>query len=328
MDTNNQLATRIGDHATPYGISIHYEDRGALDAPAILLIMGLGAQMTVWPEDFCNGLVQKGFRVIRFDNRDVGLSTHIDAHTSPNLVKTWMLSRMNKKVDTPYKIKDMVKDTISLMDGLNIKKAHIVGASMGGMIGQVLTAKHKKRVLSLTSLMSTTGRAGIPKANPRVLLHLSRRPKKAKPEQAINYIVKMNQLIGSPAYPEEEDTLFEDARFNYERAQNTSGYKRQLLAVTATKDRRKLVKKIKVPTLIIHGTQDAMIPVRAAKTAARRIKRAKLKIIDGMGHNIPKALIPKLVKLISKHAKKADSQNKKQRKPKKDKAESKNKDAA
>lgn len=311
METNNQSSIRIGDHPTPYGISIHYEDRGALDAPVILLIMGLGAQMTVWPEAFCEGLVQKGFRVIRFDNRDVGLSTHVDEHPPPNLVKTWVLSRMNKKVDTPYKIKDMVKDTISLMDGLNIKKAHIVGASMGGMIGQVLTAKHKKRVLSLTSLMSTTGRAGIPKANPRVLLHLSRRPNTAKPEQAINYIVKMNQLIGSPAYPEDDDVLYEDARFNYERAQNAQGYKRQLLAITATKDRRKLVKKIKVPTLIIHGTQDAMIPVRDAKIASRQIKRAKLKIIDGMGHNIPKALVPKLVKPISKHAKKAQAKKEK-----------------
>lgn len=293
-------------YTTPEGIELFYEDMGKKSNPVILLIMGLGAQLTLWPQELCESLVKKGFRVVRFDNRDCGKSTHLDEYGRPSIARTWIKKRMKMSTETPYRLKHMAKDAIYLMDGLSIEKAHIVGASMGGMIGQILAAKYRKRVLSFTSIMSSTSNPNLPRSKLKVLVRVAQRPNPMNRDAAIEYNVSLNKLIGSPAYPVDEEILYERARENYDRQGPTIGYRRQLAAVAAEKDRRKLVGKIKAPTLVIHGEDDVMVPVTGGIDTAENIRKSKLKIISGMGHDIPPALAPKIAKLIAKHVKKAE----------------------
>lgn len=287
------------------GISINYQDSGKKSAPTIIMIMGLGAQMTVWPEELYQGLVEKGFRVIRFDNRDVGLSSQLDELGRPSLLRNWLSKRLPLRSNIPYKLEDMANDVLQLMSALKIKKAHLVGASMGGMIAQILAAKSKKKILSLTSIMSSSSyAASSPKLS--VLLQLARPPKKANREAAIRYNVKMNRLIGGTAYPIDDSTLLEQATLNIDRAHNPAGVRRQLVAITASGDRHKQLKKIKAPTLVIHGSDDPIIPVTGGQDTAARIRKAKLKVIDGMGHNFPPVLMSQMTKWIVKHVVKAE----------------------
>lgn len=290
------------------GITLHYQDEGKKSAPAIILIMGLGAQMTVWPDSLYRGLVEKGFRVIRFDNRDTGLSTQLDEFGSPSLVKAWLSKRLPIASSAPYKLEDMADDVLQLMNGLKLKKVHLVGASMGGMIAQILAAKHKKKVVSLTSIMSSVSFTSKPKL--KLLLSLARQPRQGNREDAIRYNIKLNRLIGSPAFPSDERTLYEQASRSIERAYNPSGFRRQLVAITATGDRRHMMKKIKAPTLVIHGSDDPVIPLAGGQDTAKRIRDAKLKVVDGMGHNFPPALMKKMTKWISRHVKKAEKSRK------------------
>ncbi|MBT0586131.1 alpha/beta hydrolase [Alteromonas sp. SM 2104] len=268
--------------------------------------MGLGAQMTVWPDELCDGLAQKGFRVIRFDNRDTGLSSQLDEHGTPSLLKTWLSRRLPIQSNIPYQLEDMANDVLELLRALNIKRAHLVGASMGGMIAQILAANYKKKVVSLTSIMSTIAPPALSAPTVKVMLKLARRPRQSSREAAIRYTMRLNRLIGSPAYPVDDMTLRQQATANIERAYNPSGFKRQLAALTASGDRRHLAAKIKVPTLVIHGADDPIIPVVGGHTTARLIRKSKLRIVDGMGHNLPPALIDKMTKWIAKHAKRAD----------------------
>ncbi|MGJ8680064.1 alpha/beta fold hydrolase [Paraglaciecola sp.] len=287
-------------------ITISYQDAGKKSSPTMILIMGLGAQMTIWPDELYFGLVKKGFRVIRFDNRDVGLSSQLDDLGNPNLFKAWVSKRLPIHANTPYKLEDMAKDVLALMSKLKIKKAHLVGASMGGMIAQIIAANHKKKVLSLTSIMSTTSHSSLFGTNLKVLMKLAKRPRKSNREEAIRYNVKMNRLIGSPAYPTDESILLHNATHSIDRGYHPAGFKRQLAAITASGDRRHTMKNIKAPTLVIHGTEDPIISVSDGKTTAALIKKSKLKIVDGMGHDFPALLMPKMTNWIAKHAKKSD----------------------
>ncbi|MFT2090204.1 alpha/beta fold hydrolase [Paraglaciecola sp. 2405UD69-4] len=297
------------------GISINYQDTGKKSAPVIILIMGLGAQMTVWPEELYLGLVEKGFRVIRFDNRDVGLSSQLDELGQPSLIRSWLSKRLPLKANIPYKLEDMANDVIQLMAALKIKKAHLVGASMGGMIAQILAAKHKKKVISLTSIMSSPSAAT---STPRLglLLKLARPPFKTNREAAIRYNIKMNRLISGRNYPIDESILRNHAALNIDRAHNPAGVKRQLVAITSSGDRRRLLKKIKAPTLVIHGSDDPIISVAGGQDTAARIRKSKLKVIDGMGHNFPPILMKKMTKWIAKHATKAEKKRLIKKKPK------------
>lgn len=287
---------------TKYGIKLSYQDCGDTTAPVIILIMGLGAQMTVWPDELYFGLVDKGFRVIRFDNRDVGQSSQLDEFGDPSLVKSWLSTRFPSRLKVPYLLEDMADDVLALMSILKIKKAHLVGASMGGMIGQILAARYRKRVLSLTSMMSSSSSPKLSMTNLSVFLKLAKRPKRNAKEAIIQYHMKMNRLIGSPNYPTEEQELHKRAKINLERGYNPAGVKRQLAAITASGDRRKLARKIKVPTLVIHGSADPVIPLSAGIETAKHIRKAKLKVVYGLGHDFPVPLMPKLTKWISKHA--------------------------
>lgn len=291
---------------TPDGVHLAFERMGDAADPAVILIMGLGAQMRIWPDSLCHALVQRGYQVIRFDNRDVGHSSHFEHVGNPSLVATWVAAKLKRKARVPYTLKDMARDVIALMDELQIDSAHLVGASMGGMIAQILAAKHKKRVRSLTSIMSSATSPGLPDARLKVLLQLARRPTPFNREASIRYTMRMNRLIGSPAYPMDEMELRALAETSFERSSGPGGFKRQLVAITAAGDRSHLLRKIKMPTLVIHGTDDPLIPVRMGEDTAAAIRKAKLKIIQGMGHDLPPALVPTLAKMIGKHLKKSE----------------------
>lgn len=290
---------------TPAGISLHFQDTGKKSSPAIILIMGLGAQMTAWPDELYYGLVDKGFRVIRFDNRDVGKSSHLNQHQPPSLVKTWISRKLSLPVKTPYSLDDMAEDVLALMTARKVKKAHIVGASMGGMIAQILAAKHKKRVLSLVSIMSSSHAPFISKENITLIFQLAHLRQNTT-ESAIEYNIKLNQLISSDSYLPDFNTLRIRATKHVRRGHNPLGVKRQLAAMTASGCRKHLNTKIKVPTLIIHGAKDPVIPVNKGHETAEHIKNAKLKIINDMAHDFPIPLMKKLTKKISKHVKKAE----------------------
>lgn len=292
------------------GVRLHYEDYGDPTHPAVILIMGLGAQMTVWPDPFYYGLAQKGLRVIRFDNRDVGLSSHFDQCGNPNLLKIWLTKPFNKGALAPYTLDEMACDVVGLMKALKIKKAHIIGASMGGMIGQIVAAKHKKKVLSLTSIMSSSYNIPLSKQGLKVLFTLAKhQPKNVCKDAFIDYTVKLNQLIGSPNFPQNEQALYQQAKQNVERSLNPNGIKRQLAAIAASQNRKHLLAAIKVPTLVIHGEHDPVIPVKAGYQTAQAIKRSKLKSINGMGHDFPPELMTKLTKWIYKHVQKAQKRH-------------------
>ena len=294
---------------TASGICISYQDEGDKNAPVIILIIGLGAQFTVWPESLYFGLVEKGFRVIRFDNRDAGLSSSLDELGKPSLVKHWLSRRLPIRSKLPYSLDDMARDVKELMDALAIKKAHLVGASMGGMIAQIAAAKYKKHVLSLTSIMSSSSPLSFSGSNINLLVKLAKiRPRSSNKEAAIDYNVRLNQLIGSPAYPQDEHALYANAQRYIERAHtNQTGFKRQLAAIAATPYREQLLKKIKAPTLVIHGSADPVMPLSAGINTALLIKRSKLKVVPGMGHDFPPALMKKMTKWIAKHATKVST---------------------
>ncbi|KZN30659.1 alpha/beta fold hydrolase [Pseudoalteromonas luteoviolacea] len=290
------------------GISISYQDEGDKQAPAIVLIMGLGAQMTLWPDELFYGLVQAGFRVVRFDNRDAGLSTQLEQHGQPSLIKTWLSSRLPIRTSVPYTLEEMALDTLALMKALKIKRAHLVGASMGGMIAQLIAAKQKKKVLSLTSIMSSSSSLKLTHSNFKVFIKLAgMRPDKANRDAAINYNIRLNQLIGSPGYPQDELTLKRQAIETVDRAYNPHGFQRQLAAMAASGSRQNLMSKVKAPTLVIHGAADPIIPSQEGEKTARQIRKSKLKIVPGMGHNFPPELTPKLIKWIAKHVRKSEA---------------------
>ncbi len=295
--------TEITTHS---GLKLAYESFGEPTNPAVILIMGLGAQMKIWPDALCTAIAEAGYFVIRFDNRDVGRSSQFDQHGNPSLIKTWLQQKLQQKPKVPYTLRDMSRDVLALMNQLELDSGHLVGASMGGMIAQILAAKHRKRVRSLTSIMSAPRAPDLPDPNLKVLLQLAKRPPPLNREAAIRYTMRMNRLIGSPAYPMDEFELRQLAETSFERSGTPGGFKRQLVAITAAGDRSRLLQKIKVPALVIHGSDDPLIPARLGEDTAANIRKAKLKIIQGMGHDLPPALVPKLSRILIKHLQKSE----------------------
>ncbi|MEH6549920.1 MAG: alpha/beta hydrolase [Pseudomonadales bacterium] len=284
------------------GLQIAYDEFGQADHPAIILIMGLGTQMIAWPEEFCMGLVDQGFRVIRFDNRDIGLSEKLENSKTPGLLKLLLLSRLNLKSKVPYRLLDMAHDTVGLMDALDIGAAHVVGASMGGMIAQLVTGHFPERVLSLTSIMSTSGRRGLPSPSAKVTRQLVRRPKGTGEEDYIKHALKTWSMIGSPGFSVDQDVLRERMLEAYRRSYHPMGYKRQAAAIMASGDRTKILKSIRKPTLVIHGKEDVLVPVSGGIDTARLVQGSKLELIDGMGHDLPRPLMSHFAELIGSHA--------------------------
>jgi pimeloyl-ACP methyl ester carboxylesterase len=284
------------------GITIEYEEYGAPDAPPVLLIMGLGAQLTLWPIEFVDALVARGYRVIRFDNRDIGLSTKFEAAGIPDMASVMMAAMMGKKPAVPYTLDDMSADAVGLLDALNIKAAHIVGASMGGMIAQNVAADYPDRTLSLTSIMSTTGNPMLPPARPDAMAVLTNRPTATDTDTLVAFTVNAARVIGSPAYPASDEKLKARVRADMARSFSPTGFARQMSAIIASGDRRPKLARVTAPTLVIHGEADPLVPLEGGKDTAANIKGAKLLTIPGMGHDLPVELVDTIADAIAEIA--------------------------
>ena len=283
------------------GVTLHYDDHGPADAPVILLVMGLGAQMILWPDAMVDALVARGFRVVRFDNRDIGLSEKFGHVPPPNPL--WVLAKKALRLPTgvPYTLADMAADTVGLMDTLGIAKAHVVGASMGGMIAQLVAARYPQRVLTLTSIMSTSGARGLPQAEPQVRKALLRpRPTTGDREAMIDAGVHVFEMIGSPGGDPVQRR--EAVARTIDRSYYPAGAQRQLAAIIASGSRVADLPNVKAPTLVIHGAIDRLVPLEGGADTVRRIPGARLETIDGMAHDLPPHALPKIVDLIATHA--------------------------
>lgn len=265
--------------ATVNGISITYEDKGPRDAPVILLVMGLGGQLTLWPDEFVDALNARGFRTIRYDNRDVGLSTRFDAAGVPNIKWMFVKTALGLRARSPYTLADMAADGMALLDHLGIARAHIVGASMGGMIAQHIAARYPDRTLSLTSIMSSTGNRRLPRAKKEAMDVLTKRPMSGDKEDLIAYSVNAARVIGSPAYPADEERLQRRVRSDFDRGWYPQGVARQMAAVVADGDRRRMLRTIAAPTLVIHGEADPLVPLEAGRDTAANIPGARMTVI-------------------------------------------------
>jgi proline iminopeptidase len=262
-----------------------------------------------WPDAFCQGLVERGFRVIRFDNRDCGLSSKIRVRRQPNLVVAMTAAWLHLPVRAPYTLDAMAADAVGLLDALGIERAHVVGVSMGGMIAQVLAATFPARVLSLTSIMSSSGSRKVSQPRPdakRALLSKPRDP--GDPESVVDHLMRVFGVIGSPGFPMKPEELREQLARNVRRSYHPAGVTRQLIAIIASGDRRRLLRKVTAPTLVIHGAEDPLVPMEAGRDTARHIPGAKFLVIDGMGHDLPPALLPFLVDAIAAHCHDARTQ--------------------
>lgn len=285
------------------GIEIAYQASGDPRGTPLLLVMGLGMQLTAWPEDFVEGLAELGFYVVRFDNRDCGLSTKFDKAGTPSLFFTWLKSRIGWRMGAPYLLDDMADDALGLMEWLRIPQAHVVGVSMGGMIAQVLAARHPERVLSLTSMMSTTSRRSLPGPARAVREALMRAPRHAMNRRnLIDHLVLVLRAIGSPAYPTPEAVLRNRVTLAMERNTCPGGVLRQLAATAASGERCAMLQGLRVRTLVIHGAADPLMPLECGIDTASQVEGAQLEVIEGMGHDIPAALVERLVALIDAHA--------------------------
>jgi pimeloyl-ACP methyl ester carboxylesterase len=285
------------------GIDIAYETAGDPKAVPLVLIMGLGMQLIAWPDDMVEGLVEQGFYVIRIDNRDSGLSAKFDHAGTPNLPLAFLKTLVRWPLRPAYTLDDMAADVIGLMRALGVARAHIVGASMGGMIAQVLAAKYPGRVLSLTSIMSSSGRRGLPGPAPaarKVLL--SRPPNPQDHESVITHMAHLFKVIGSPAYPTPDKQMRTRMARALKRSASPGGMARQMVAIAASGDRSELLRTIKAPTLVIHGAADPLVPLACGIDTAKQVPNARLEVIEGMGHDLPAQLIERLIALIDAHA--------------------------
>jgi len=285
-------------------IEIEYESFGNPSSKPLLLIMGIGAQMLRWEKEFCEKFVEKGFYVIRFDNRDVGLSTKFDDAGEPDLMKMYMQMAKGEKIESLYTLNDMADDAAGLLTALEIDKAHICGASMGGGIAQILAYRHPSRVLSLTSIMSSTGNPDLPQPKPEVLKLMTQSPPTTR-EAIIEARVNRLRILHGVYFPFDEEEWRKFATASYERSHYPPGITRQFVAIRATGNIKPALSSISVPTLVIHGSEDPLVPVEGGKDTAEAIPGAELLIIEGMGHSIPIEVWPKVVDAIAKIASKA-----------------------
>jgi pimeloyl-ACP methyl ester carboxylesterase len=286
----------------PSKIEIAYEEFGDKNGIPLLLIMGAGAQMLSWHEDFCAELVSHGLRPIRFDNRDVGLSTHF--HDAP--MPDFNAAFAGDTSSASYNLSDMAADTIGLLDILGLESAHLVGASMGGFIAQMIAIEHPERVRSMTCIMSSTGDPTVGQPAPETFQKLAGPPPTNR-EEAMEQAVKNFRVVGSPGFPLDENEVREQAGLAYDRSYDRPGMMRQMISVIATGDRTEHLRSIKTPTLVIHGDSDKMANVSGGKAIADAVNGSELVIIEGMGHNLPRPLWPRLTTLIAEHIQRAET---------------------
>lgn len=281
-------------------VQIAYEAFGDPGDPTVLLIMGLGTQMLGWDEELCAMIAARGFHVVRFDNRDIGRSGWIEGGQRPDVMAVWGgdLSTVG------YKLEDMAGDTVGLLDALGVEAAHLVGASMGGMIAQTVAIEHPERVLSLVSIMSTTGDRAVGTPSPKGMEALLSTPATDR-EGFAEAAVQAFRKIGSPGFERDEDFVRSRALASYDRGHNPLGVARQLVGIAASGDRTERLRKLDVPTTVIHGTDDELINRSGGEATAAAIPGAQLELIEGMGHDLPRAVWPRIVELIAATAARA-----------------------
>ena len=287
---------------TANGLQIEVETHGDPAHPAMLLIMGLGMQLTSWPMELVDGLVKAGFYVIRHDNRDAGLSQQFDERGAPNMIMLAIRHAAGMKITAPYSLEDMAADALGVLDALGVRQAHVVGASMGGMIGQILTSLHPDRVLSFTSIMSSSGRIGIRGPTSRANRALFSRPKGTSEQALVDHYVKVFRVIGSPAFPMPEDALRARILVSVQRARRPQGTLRQMTAIVANGSRVPYLEKISRPTLVVHGDSDPLVSHEAGDDTAKTIPGARMQVVKGMGHDLPPQVIAMLLEWLPAHA--------------------------
>ena len=286
---------------TSNGIQIEYETFGNPSSRPLLLICGLGNQMIIWDEALCRDLVTRGHYVIRFDNRDAGLSTKFDEAGVPNILEAFAKIMKGEKISSPYTLDDMADDAVGLLDALEIQKAHICGMSMGGAIAQTIAIRHPSRVQSLNLIYSTTGNPELPRPKPEVMILLSTRPPMER-EAYVEHMLVVFKTIAGTAFPVDEEWLRKKRAECYDRSFCPQGVGRQLIAILAHGNRYPALTRVNVPTLVIHGTEDPLVPMEGGKDTAKAIKGAQLILIEGMGHDIPHGgAWPRIVEEISAH---------------------------
>ena len=284
-------------------IELFYEDRGDPSHEPILLVMGLGAQMTLWPDELVDALVGHGYRVIRYDNRDIGLSQKMEGAQAPALKMQVIRKMIGFPAKVPYTLADMAADGAGLLDALGIERAHVVGASMGGMIAQLMAINHADKLLSLTSIMSTTGNPKLPQADKPAMQALVAPLKSMEEEDLVAHGINVQEKIGSPGFPADPERRRERALASIRRSVYPAGLPRQLAAIIDDGDRRKRLKKVTTPTLVLHGEADPLVKLEGGKETAASIPNAKLVTIPGWGHDLPLELIDRIAQEIADHAK-------------------------
>jgi pimeloyl-ACP methyl ester carboxylesterase len=287
----DEKASNIG----PGGIDIAYQRLGKPDAPPLLLIMGIAGQSITWPDSFCHALVGRGLQVIRFDNRDSGLSTHLTDAPPPDLAA----ALAGDLSSASYTLSDMAADAVGLLDALGFEDAHVVGASMGGAIAQTMAIEHPGRVRSLTSMMSTTGSRSVGQPSPEVLREVFGGPRAVTRGEVIEQALRASRAVGSPGYPRDENEIAARAGRAYDRSYDPIGVARQAVATVASGDRTERLRKVNVPALVIHGLADRMCDVSGGQATAEAIPGAELVLIEGMGHDLPPGLRPQLAARIA-----------------------------
>lgn len=293
--------------AVANGLSLAYEVRGDPDASPLVLVMGLGMPLVLWPDALVDGLVEHGFRAVCFDNRDCGNSEKLPRGPRPNLPLSIGRALLRLKVRAPYTLDDMAKDIVGLLDVLGIARAHLVGVSLGGMIAQVMAVRFPDRVTSLTSIMASSGNPRVSLGKPAAVRVLLRRPNVLDVEAVIAHLVDVFGVIGSPAYATDPALLRGLCERVARRGYYPAGTARQVLALLASGDRRRDLARVRAPTLVIHGTRDPLLPVAAGRDTARHIPGARLLEIEGMGHDLPSALTPRIVDAITRHCRAAET---------------------
>ena len=286
----------------PNGIDLAYQRIGAVDAPAVVLVMGVGAQMIAWPDEFCAALVARNLQVIRFDNRDAGHSTHLHGAPSPNL----QAALRGDFSSVSYTLSDMASDIVGLLNALGIAQGHLVGASLGGAIAQTMAIDHPDRVRSLTSIMSTTGNMRVGQPSPETLRSVFAGPRPVTRDEVIQQTVRAFRALGSPKYPSNENDIVARAGLAYDRAHDPLGAARQAVASIASGDRTGRLRNLKIPTLVIHGLADRMCDVSGGRATAEAIPGAELMLIEGMGHDLAPGLLPLLTERIGEFIRAAE----------------------
>lgn len=284
------------------GIDIFYEDHGDPVAPVMLLVMGLGAQLTLWPDELVEALVGAGFRVIRYDNRDIGLSQKMEGARAPRLAWQLLRKRLGFPAKVPYTLTDMADDGIGLLDALGIGKAHVVGASMGGMIAQLMAVHYPERLISLTSIMSTTGNPRLPQAERHAMAALTAPLQSLEEEAVVAHGLNIARNIGSPGFPFDEAAQREKVLRGVRRSVYPAGLPRQLAAIIDDGNRTSRLARVRTPTLVLHGEADPLVKVEAGMDTARAIPGARLVTIPGWGHDLPLPLVPRIAEEIAAHA--------------------------